>query len=141
MTKRRLESLSEDECLALLKQEHVGRIVYNDDTGPAAVPVNYAVAGQDIVFRSQDGSKMGALRDHHVGFEVDQVDTANRSGWSVLVRGTGKQVEIEHVPELLRRIDGEPPLPWKKGVHNIWVVITPQTITGRRLADLTFDEF
>lgn len=141
MPKRTLENLSWDECFALLAQETVGRLVYEDDLGPAAVPVNYAVAGHDIVFRSDDGPKIRGLRGHGVAFEVDRIDDANRSGWSVLVRGTSEEVEIEHVPELLRRLQGSVPLPWKKGIHKIWVVITPKTVTGRRLADYAFDDF
>jgi nitroimidazol reductase NimA-like FMN-containing flavoprotein (pyridoxamine 5'-phosphate oxidase superfamily) len=141
MPRRALEELSWNECFTLLGQETVGRFVYVDDLGPAAVPVNYAVAGQSIVFRSEEGSKVRGLGDHGVAFEVDHIDDANRSGWSVLVRGTSEQVEFERLPELLRRIDGEVPLPWKKGIHKIWVVITPTTATGRRLADFVSDDF
>jgi uncharacterized protein len=115
--------------------------VYSDDLGPAAIPVNYALAGQDIVFRSEDGSKVRGLRDHSVAFEVDHIDDASRSGWSVLVRGTSQMIELERVHEVLRRIDGDLPLPWKTGIHKIWVVITPKTVTGRRLADIAFEYF
>ena len=141
MPRRTLENLSWDECFILLGQQTVGRLVYEDDLGPAAVPVNYAVAGHDIVFRSENGSKIRALREHRVAFEVDHVDDATRSGWSVLVRGSSEEVELERVPELLRRIDGHVPLPWKQGIHTLWVVITPETVTGRRLADFASDGF
>jgi nitroimidazol reductase NimA-like FMN-containing flavoprotein (pyridoxamine 5'-phosphate oxidase superfamily) len=141
MTRRALEDLSSDECFTLLGQETVGRLIYMDDLGPAAVPLNYALAGRGIVFRSEDGSKIRALREHDVAFEVDHIDKASRSGWSVLVRGTSEEVEFEHLHELLVRIDGYVPLPWKKGIHKIWVVITPKTVTGRRLADFAFENF
>jgi len=141
MPRRTLEELSWDECFTLLGQETIGRLVYEDDLGPAAVPVNYAVAGHGIVFRSEDGSKIRGLREHDVAFEVDHIDEANRSGWSVLIRGTSEEVEFERLPELLRRIDGYVPLPWKKGIHKIWVVITPKIVTGRRLTDFVFDDF
>ena len=141
MTRRALEDLSSDECFTLLGQETVGRLVYVDDLGPAAVPVDYALAGHGIVFRSEDGSKIRASREHDVAFEVDHIDRASRSGWSVLVRGTSEEVEFEHLHELLGRIDGYVPLPWKKGIHKIWVVITPKTVTGRRLADFADEDF
>jgi nitroimidazol reductase NimA-like FMN-containing flavoprotein (pyridoxamine 5'-phosphate oxidase superfamily) len=113
-----------------------------DDLGPAAVPVDYALAGHGIVFRSEDGSKIRGVREKHdVAFEVDHIDKASRSGWSVLVRGTSEEVEFEHLHELLNQIDGYLPLPWKKGMHKIWVVITPKTVTGRRLADFAFEDF
>jgi nitroimidazol reductase NimA-like FMN-containing flavoprotein (pyridoxamine 5'-phosphate oxidase superfamily) len=141
MPRRTLEELSWDECFTLLGQETVGRLVYVDDLGPAAVPVNYAVAGHDIVFRSEDGSKIRGLHDHDVAFEVDRIDHAAHSGWSVLVRGTRDVVEFERLAGVLKRIDGDPPLPWKKGIHKIWVVITPRTVTGRRLADFASEAF
>jgi nitroimidazol reductase NimA-like FMN-containing flavoprotein (pyridoxamine 5'-phosphate oxidase superfamily) len=141
MPKRTLEVLSWDECFTFLGQETVGRLIYEDDLGPAAVPVNYAVAGHDIVFRSDDGTKVRGLRDHRVAFEIDHIDNAKRAGWSVLVRGTAEEVQIDHVSELLGRINGDVPLPWKKGIHKIWVMITPNTVTGRRLADYAFDDF
>jgi nitroimidazol reductase NimA-like FMN-containing flavoprotein (pyridoxamine 5'-phosphate oxidase superfamily) len=137
--RRALEDLSRDECFALLGKETVGRLVYSDELGPAAVPVNYAIAGQNIVFRSADGSKMHGSRNGGVAFEVDNIDYASRSGWSVLVRGTSEEVEMERVPELLRQIDGDVPLPWKTGIHRIWVVITPITVTGRRMAGIVFE--
>src|ERR1039457_1757544 len=41
MPRRALEEVPWDECFRLLGQETVGRLVYVDDLGPAAVPVNY----------------------------------------------------------------------------------------------------
>jgi hypothetical protein len=141
MQRRTLEELTRDECFALLAEESVGRLVYVDEVGPAAVPVNYALAGYDIVFRSEAGSKIRALPDHDIAFEVDHIDHATHSGWSVLIRGTSEEVDFEHLPEIFQRIDGDVPLPWKKGVHKIWVVIRPKTVTGRRLEDFVSEDF
>ena len=44
MPQRELEDLSPDECFRLLAAARVGRLVYQDDLGPLAVPVNYAMA-------------------------------------------------------------------------------------------------
>lgn len=134
MTKPALETLSSDECFKLLGHETVGRLVYVDDLGPAAVPVIYVLAGRGIVFRSDDGSKIRALRGHDVAFEVDHINEASHSGWSVLVRGASEEVEFERLPELLGRTHGHVPLPWKEGRHKIWILITPDTVSGRRLA-------
>jgi nitroimidazol reductase NimA-like FMN-containing flavoprotein (pyridoxamine 5'-phosphate oxidase superfamily) len=141
MTKRTLDVVSSEDCYALLAEVTLGRLVYVDEDGPAAVPVNYALVGHDIAFRSDPGSKIGALGDRPVAFEVDQVDAVSRSGWSVLVRGRAEIVALDQVPALLARVEGAPPLPWKKGIHGIWVVITPTAVTGRRLLDLAFDDF
>ena len=69
-----------------------------------------------------------------MAFEVDHVDEAARSGWSVVLRGTGREVDMESVAALLREMDGRFPTPWAFGVHNVWLEITPVTITGRQLA-------
>jgi hypothetical protein len=133
MAQRDLEELTPDECLGLLRQARVGRLVYVDDDGPAAVPVNYAVAGSDIVFRVEGGAKQAAMSQPTLAFEVDHVDDDERTGWSVLVRAKGREVDIDEVPDLLRRIDGPPPGPWAAGIHNVWLDLTPTMLTGRRL--------
>jgi hypothetical protein len=68
-----------------------------------------------------------------VAFEVDHVDEDQDSAWSVLVRGVGTEVDLERVPALLRAMDGHFPQPWAVGIHNVWLQIVPQTVTGRRL--------
>ncbi|HVN52341.1 MAG TPA: pyridoxamine 5'-phosphate oxidase family protein [Acidimicrobiales bacterium] len=134
MAQRELEPLSEEECFALLGGPTVGRLVYIDDVGPIAVPVNYAVAGRDIVVRVEGGTKRAAMRQPVITFEVDHIDEAARSGWSVVVRGTGREVETAGVASLLQGMGGRFPSPWAFGVHNVWLQITPVAVTGRRLA-------
>lgn len=135
MSQRDLEELSPEECFALLRTARVGRLVYVDDLGPVAVPVNYALAGDDIVFRVAGGGKRVAMQQPVLAFEVDAIDDDERSGWSVIVRGSGAEVDIRDVPALLRRIEGQLPVPWATGVHNVWLQITPLKVTGRRLGD------
>ncbi len=135
MVQRKLEELSQDECLALLGQAQVGRLVYLDEDGPTAVPVNYAMAGNAIVFRVEGGVKRHAMQQPVLAFEVDSIDADHRSGWSVLARGVGQEVPIERVPELLRQMPDGFPAPWAVGIHNIWLQVTPHMLTGRRLAE------
>ncbi len=145
MPRRILEELSWDECFKLLREQVVGRLVYQDKLGLAAVPVNYAVAGNSIVFRSEAGSKVRGLNERDIAFQVDDIDTVSHSGWSVLIRGAAEVVESEVVEsrlsELIGQIDGAPPQPWKKGIHDIWVVITPKGVSGRRLAEFASEDF
>ena len=133
MTQRELEDLSPDECFRLLAGARVGRLVYQDDLGPVAVPVNSAMAGHDIVFRVEGGAKRAAIQQPMLAFEVDHVDEEHESAWSVLVRGVGAEVDLERVPALLRVMDGHFPKPWAVGFHNLRLQIVPQTVTGRRL--------
>jgi len=140
MPRRILEELSWDECYTLLRQRVIGRLVYQDKLGLAAVPVTYAVAGNSIVFRSEAGSKVRALHEGDIAFQVDDIDTVSHAGWSVLIRGAAEEVDYERLSELIGQIGGAPPQPWKKGTHDIWVVITPKVVSGRRLADFASEE-
>jgi nitroimidazol reductase NimA-like FMN-containing flavoprotein (pyridoxamine 5'-phosphate oxidase superfamily) len=133
MTQRELVDLSPDECFQLLAAADVGRLVYQDDLGPLAVPVNYAMAGHDIVFRVERGAKQTAARQQPmVAFEVDHVDEDRHSGWSVLVRGVADEVKKERLPALLQTMEVLP-LPWAVGHHNVWLQLVPHIVTGRRL--------
>jgi nitroimidazol reductase NimA-like FMN-containing flavoprotein (pyridoxamine 5'-phosphate oxidase superfamily) len=132
MAPRELKEMSPEECLALLHRAQVGRLVYQDDVGPIAVPVNYTMAGEDIVVRVAGGSKRAAMRQPTMAFEVDDIDEDGRTGWSVIARGVGQEVEMERVPALLRGMEGHT-TPWVFGDHNVWLKITPLIVTGRRL--------
>jgi nitroimidazol reductase NimA-like FMN-containing flavoprotein (pyridoxamine 5'-phosphate oxidase superfamily) len=134
MTQRAFEELSEEECFKLLGQEQVGRFVYQDQIGPVAVPVNFALSGRNIVFRVEGGSKQLAMDQPVLAFEVDRLDEDERRGWSVIARGYGQEVAIDDVPELLRHIEGRPPSPWALGIHNVWLQLVTTSVTGRRLA-------
>lgn len=132
MTQRKIQELTSDECMALLGREAVGRLAFVDPEGPVAVPVNFGLAGTRILFRVETDSHLRAAADTQVAFEVDHTDPDTGSGWSVLVRGVAEEVDLDHVPELLRQMGGTP-RPWAEGVHNVWVAITPSKVTGRRL--------
>jgi len=129
---RKIEDLTTEECVTLLGRESVGRLAFVDPDGPIAVPVNFGLAGDRVLFRLEHDSHLRAAIGPPVAFEVDHTDPDTGSGWSVLVRGTAEEVELDRLPELLRLMAG-PPRPWAEGVHNVWVSITPRKVTGRRL--------
>jgi hypothetical protein len=133
MTQRELQELSPELCAELLRTARVGRLVYVEDECPVAVPVNYAMSGNDIVIRVEGGAKQAAVAQPMLAFEVDSINEDERSGWSVLARGTAREVATDYVPDLLREIEGQPPLPWATGIHNVWLALTPQALTGKRL--------
>jgi nitroimidazol reductase NimA-like FMN-containing flavoprotein (pyridoxamine 5'-phosphate oxidase superfamily) len=135
MSQRKLQPLTDDECFALLHEGHVGRLVYQDDLGPIAVPVNYAVADRSIVIRIEGGAKLAAVAQPRIAFEVDHIDEDERSGWSVIVRGPGREVPLEQQPDLVHRMDGDAPMPWASGIHNTWVEVAAEIVTGRRFGD------
>jgi nitroimidazol reductase NimA-like FMN-containing flavoprotein (pyridoxamine 5'-phosphate oxidase superfamily) len=134
MVQRRVEELTRDECFDSLNEKPVGRIVFVDDQGPGALPINYGVAGEEIVFRVELDSYLHHLLGGKVAFEVDHIETDEGTGWSVLIRGTLREIELEQVPDLLHRLGDSIPKPWASGIHNTWLAITAETVTGRRLA-------
>lgn len=126
----RLADLTPSECLALLAGEEIGRVVYCDRLGPLAVPVNFALDQGTIVFRTAPDNALAAhLRESSTcAFEVDRIDPATRSGWSVVLRGSAA---------LVRHPDGASgltwPVPWPDGSRQFVIRITPLEVTGRRL--------
>ena len=67
MAQREVETLSPEECFALLGQTSIGRLVYQDEEGPVAVPVNFALAEGDIVIRVEGGIKRAAMSQRTLG--------------------------------------------------------------------------
>ena len=91
-----------------------------DDHGPLVVPVNYALDGDVVVFRSGAGSKLRALRDAPLSFQVDLIDPSHRTGWSVLIRGTAH--EATDARDAFR-VD-----PWAPGAKQHWIrVVRPRS--------------
>lgn len=133
MTQHVIETLPEAECFKLIGQKLVGRFVFQDADGPAAVPVNFGIAGEQVIFRTERASHLRQVLDGPVAFEVDQVEPETGGSWSVLIRGVGEEIDTELLPALLRRAGKDFPHPWGDGVHNVWVAITPRKVTGRRL--------
>ena len=135
MSQRSLVELTSEQCFALLSGERVGRLAYCDAIGPVAIPVNFALAGHDIVFRMEPHNTAFASAPDMVAFEADRVDDSQDSGWSVVVRGRLATVDLDDVPRLLGELTAGPPRPWAAGVHNVWVRIRPELVTGRRLGE------
>lgn len=126
-----LRELSRRECLNLLAAAGIGRVIFTDQALPAAQPVNYLLDGEEVVFRTANGSKLAAATRHAVvGFEVDEIDVTTRTGWSVL--GVGETYEIVH-PTRLRDLAGRHLDPWVTGHDAHTLCIALQMITGRRL--------
>lgn len=126
--------LDPHECRQLLGRIEVGRVAFLDAGEPAVLPVNYAYADGHIVFRTGTGAKLhAALHDAPVAFEIDGWDSARRTGWSVLVRGTAEHVADADTLEALAALDL---YPWAATTpRDNWVRIRPSEMTGRILDD------
>jgi nitroimidazol reductase NimA-like FMN-containing flavoprotein (pyridoxamine 5'-phosphate oxidase superfamily) len=128
-----LEALGPDDCLRLLSRSTIGRVAFVVAGRPQALPVNYAVDRDGaVVFRTKAGSILSAVAGQPVVFEVDGYDERLRTGWSVCVHGTGREISAEGDPvaERLRRLDV---VTWAPGPRDRWFAVVPEAVTGRRL--------
>lgn len=126
-----LAQLTRTECDALLRSARFGRVVYTDRALPACTPVNYAVDGQSIVFRTTAGSRLAKATDHEVvAFEVDDIDDLTESGWTVVV--TGNAMPITGISELVR-VAQLGLSAWPDGQREHWIRLSPGIVSGRRL--------
>jgi hypothetical protein len=127
-----LEQLSRDECLRLVGQVPLGRIVYTRQALPAVELVNFTMDDGDIIIRTDSGGKLAAAtRGAVVAFEADSVDTATHAGWSVSIVGYSRAVtdsaEIRHLEEAGLE-------PWAPGKRDHFIRISPEIVNGRRIA-------
>jgi uncharacterized protein len=132
MREVRWQELTKGECFSLLARQRLGRVVLVDDRGPLALPVNFVLDEYTVLFRTDEGTKLDvAVRLGPVAFQIDGVDQATRTGWSVLVRGEAKEVTDPAELALVRRL---PLYPWAPGAKGHYVRILPSSLTGRRIA-------
>ena len=61
-----VELLDELECQRLIAAGGVGRIGYTGRFGPTILPVNYALDGEAIVFRTMPGSRLDVGQGHQL---------------------------------------------------------------------------
>jgi len=128
-----LTEIERDECLRLLRAATVGRVVVVRPAQdlPVIRPVNYAFdeASQSVVFRCIPGTKFASLmRASRAWFEIDDIDTGRRTGWSVIVAGATEVVteanEVRHLETL--GVDS-----WITGHEAEWIRIRARVVSGR----------
>jgi nitroimidazol reductase NimA-like FMN-containing flavoprotein (pyridoxamine 5'-phosphate oxidase superfamily) len=126
------EELSLDECLALLAEGSIGRLAGIVNGKPFIFPVNYALEGDTVVFRTSPGTKLAGAGFGPVAFEIDGVSETHQTGWSVIVQGIGTEITdaLDHRSEALRQLELQP---WLPGERSHWVAIQAESVTGRRL--------
>ena len=129
---RGLRVLGLEECLERLLTTPVGRLAFMNEGEPVVFPVNHAVDGVDVVFRTSWGSKLlVAETSGTVAYEVDGYDSPSESGWSVVVKGTA-QLVYENVDTDRYNQLGLRSWPDREGL-GFWVRIRPVEITGREV--------
>lgn len=129
---RQLKNLSEEEALRRLASVPLGRIVFTRQALPAVRPVNHLVVDGDVIIRSSEGTILSsevAPAGAVVAFEADELDGAERLGWSVIITGMARLVtdpqDIERFQARLR--------PWVAGTMDQVIRIRPEIVTGFEL--------
>ena len=126
---RALRTLSPQECFDLLERGGVGRVGFMSADGIMMLPVNFAVTGKTIIFRTAPDTLLALYANVQVSFEVDRYDEALHEGWSVLAQGHAHKVtderEVSHIE------DATHVEPWAGGARDVYVRITPTRVSGR----------
>jgi hypothetical protein len=124
-------ALGRAACWALLSPEGIGRLVFDSERGPTALPVSYHARPHDLVFATHPGTHLDQLDGQEaVGLEADHLDDAIGEGWSVLVSGRVRRVtEPDELAELERFTDTK----WSGPDATHLLVLEPTEVTGRRI--------
>ncbi len=126
-----LESMDEHECWRRLGPKGIGRLAVDNGGQPDIFPVNYVVEGREVFVRTGPGTKLAAaVLTGLVAFEIDDFDSEQRTGWSVVVHGSAD--EVSNLDEVLDAEDlGIEP--YVEAGKTRYVRIIPTDITGRRI--------
>jgi len=122
------EHLDLETCWRLLADAEIGRVVFAEGDDIEVFPVNFAIGGRSILFRSAPGSKLELVASRpRVAFEVDHY--TDTDAWSVVLWGPAERLafddEIEH-SGILGLVS------WSPDETYNYVRITPDRVTGRR---------
>jgi nitroimidazol reductase NimA-like FMN-containing flavoprotein (pyridoxamine 5'-phosphate oxidase superfamily) len=132
-----LTELARDECIRLLALTRFGRLAVSppDWRAPPIIrPVTYVFdrTSQSIVFRSARGSKFTALLlSGQAAFEIDGIEPATKTGWSVIVEGPIEEITDTAEIYRLQRLKLHP---WAPGEKPHWIRIRAITVSGRQIA-------
>lgn len=127
-----LVELSVAECRDLLETDTVGRVGFVTPAGPRIVPVNYALVGDAIEVRTTTLSELAVYAPgSEIVFEIDQLDSDRRRGWSVVAHGVCERLAVPLGDGWDRSHPG--PEPWAGGVRPVWLVLPWRELTGRRV--------
>jgi len=127
-----LTDMTPAECRQHLADGGVGRFLFVEaGRGPVAVPVNFRMDGDDVIFRTSPADSLAAaVHQRHVSFDVDHIDDDRSEGWSVLLTGGARMVTD---PAELRHVQALNVQPWAGGDRPAYVRLTPAQVTGRRI--------
>lgn len=95
------ENMSRADCLLLLGRMSLGRVAFSERALPAIRTVGYTLVGSSLVLSPGSEQLARHLDGQVIAFEVDEIDPADNSGWSVVVTGDARL--LRHPGELMRQ--------------------------------------
>jgi hypothetical protein len=124
-------AIETDEALSFLQRggQRVGRLVISLGGEPVVFPLNFAVDGEAVVFRTQVGTKLSGITRSMATFEVDAID-ASGQGWTVTFEGLAQEVLDSDPAALHTRIAALALDTWPGGDRPHVVRITPYRVYG-----------
>ncbi|HEX9096752.1 MAG TPA: pyridoxamine 5'-phosphate oxidase family protein [Candidatus Dormibacteraeota bacterium] len=126
-----MEEIKEWECLEILERHELGRVAIVVDGQPQIFPVNYAMSGRIIAFRTGSGTKLAHTPGSKVCFEIDGHDSSAGSGWSIMVQGVAVDA-TDSFDDVSWAAHAAAPWPLAPGIKPFRIGIEPTKITGRR---------
>ncbi|MFH8491242.1 pyridoxamine 5'-phosphate oxidase family protein [Streptomyces longisporoflavus] len=129
----RVRELDRHESLRLLARASVGRIVHTRDALPAVCLVHFSLDGDTTVLVrvAADSELTRALDGAVVAFEadeIDEIDTAACSGWSVVVIGRST---VANDPAVHERLSRSGPDARAGSPTDVLVRVEAELVTGR----------
>jgi uncharacterized protein len=123
--------LDEAECWRFLAMHFIGRVGVAYLHHPMIFPVNYALDGKSVVFRTAPGTKLAlAAMGQAAVFEADEASELFETGTSVMVHGTLQEVtdpaERARLVELPLRV-------WAPDGRDHFVRVDTRWVSGRRI--------
>jgi nitroimidazol reductase NimA-like FMN-containing flavoprotein (pyridoxamine 5'-phosphate oxidase superfamily) len=118
--------LTSEECWEMLRDEEFGRLAFRLVDEVHITPINYAVEGGSLLFRTAEGNKLLAVAmGSAVAFEIDRY--GEDSARSVVVRGTARLLPEDEA----HRAENVPLRPWVPTLRYNVVEIEPKVVSGR----------
>ena len=126
-----LVRMGEGECWRFLARHYLGRVGLVHLGSPMVFPVNYALDGRSVVFRTAPGTKLRlSAVGVRVAFEVDEATELFETGTSVVVHGTLHEVTDRDELVRLRQLSLRT---WAPGDRDHFMLVHAEHITGRRI--------
>jgi nitroimidazol reductase NimA-like FMN-containing flavoprotein (pyridoxamine 5'-phosphate oxidase superfamily) len=98
---------------------------------PAVLPVLYGLLDGDVVFRTAPGEKLvAATLGQEVVFEIDGVEPARRTGWSVNVVGRAELIVDRNDQARVAQLSIEQ---WAGDYRDEYVRVRTERLSGRRI--------